>query len=218
MTAGRWVQIVGIKSVARLRMPALARWITPHFWWPDRQGPQHVYLTFDDGPVPEVTPWVLETLQQFQAHATFFCVGENVERNRELFERIVNEGHSVGHHTEHHLNGWKTNPEIYIQDAALAAQRVNTQLFRPPYGRITPHQAAVLSSKYKIVLWDLVTGDYNPDLDPQDIIQTVLKKTKSGDILVFHDSLKAWPRLEIVLPIILESFKQRGFQFRTIPS
>ncbi len=218
MTAGRWVQVVGIKSVARLRMPALARWITPHFWWPDRQGEPHLYLTFDDGPIPEVTPWVLETLQTYQAQATFFCVGENVERHRVIFERLLEEGHRVGHHTEHHLNGWKTTPETYFANADLAAEKVGTTLFRPPYGRITPHQAAVLSRKYRIVLWDLVTGDYNAELDPQDIIQTVLKKTKSGDILVFHDSVKAWPNLRVVLPAILENFSKRGFQFRSIPS
>lgn len=218
MTVGRLFQSVRIKSVARLRMPKLARWITPHFWWPDRQGEPHLYLTFDDGPVPEVTPWVLDELKRANAKATFFCVGENVVRYPELFFRLSEEGHSVGHHTEHHLNGWKTDNEVYIENATLAAHRVGTTLFRPPYGRITPFQASVLSKKYRIVLWDLVTGDYDAQLQPSEIIATVLAKTKSGDILVFHDSVKAWPRLQIVLPLLLKSFSSRGFQFRTIPT
>lgn len=218
MTVGRLFQSFKIKSVARLRMPALARWIAPSFWWPDRKGTPHLYLTFDDGPVPEVTPWVIELLWQYRAKATFFCVGENVERNPELVHQLLNEGHSLGHHTENHLNGWKTVPDVYIENTHRAAQRIGTDLFRPPYGRITPTQVSQLRKHYRIVLWDLVTGDYDSGLTAEEIVETVISKTRNGDILVFHDSIKAWPRLQIVLPIVLKTFTQRGFEFRRIPT
>lgn len=175
-----------------------------------------VYLTFDDGPHPEITPWVLDVLDQYQAKATFFCLGKNVERFPAVYEQILEKGHSVGNHSYAHPNGWKTNTKAYIQDIDQASKIISSTLFRPPYGKISLNQYNTLKNKYSIVLWDVLSQDYDAKQSPEQIIDRVLKKTKSGSIIVFHDSEKAFPRLKQVLPDVLETLKGRGYRFNAL--
>lgn len=170
-----------------------------------------VYLTFDDGPHPEITPWVLDVLDQYQAKATFFCLGKNVEKYPSVYEQILKKGHSVGNHSYSHPYGGNTNTQIYVQDVDRASKIINSTLFRPPYGRITPRQYWELKKRYSIVLWDVLSQDYDLTQSPEKIIDRVLKKTKPGSIIVFHDSDKASALLKKTLPFILEQLIIRGF-------
>lgn len=175
-----------------------------------------IYLTFDDGPIPEVTPAVLDILKQYEIQATFFCVGENIQKHPDTFKRLISDGHTVGSHTLHHLNGFKTKNNLYIKDTIAAANLVPTNLFRPPYGRINLYQYLHLRPKYRIVLWSILTGDYIADFTYKDCVDVVLKNVKEGDIIVFHDSLKAAPRMLKALPIIIEKLIERGYKFKTL--
>jgi peptidoglycan/xylan/chitin deacetylase (PgdA/CDA1 family) len=152
-----------------------------------------IYLTFDDGPHPQATPFVLDELKRYQAKAIFFCIGKNVKAYPEIYKRILDEGHAVGNHTQNHLNGWKTKDEIYLADIREASQYINTHLFRPPYGRITKFQAsnikaALRNDNAKIIMWDVVSGDFDNTLLPQDCLENVILNTNRGSIVVFHDS------------------------------
>ena len=185
-----------------------------------------VYLTFDDGPIPEVTPWVLDTLKEFQAAATFFCIGDNVRKYPETFRRILDEGHSAGNHTFHHLNGWKTADEHYLENIAKCAELVNSRLFRPPYGRIRRSQIRKLcppspppaaADGWQLIMWDVLSGDFDTGLSPGKCLENVLKHTRGGSVVVFHDSLKAEKRLRYALPLALERWKNQGFVFKKLP-
>lgn len=176
-----------------------------------------VYLTFDDGPIPGVTEFVLDALKQFDAKATFFLVGRNVVDYPSIYARILTENHSIGNHTHHHLKGSKTNLDAYLADVDLAAQHIDSMLFRPPYGRITKSQAAALSDKsYQLVFWSLLSGDFDPALSPEDCLQNVLKKIRPNDIVVFHDSLKAAKNVQYVLPKVLEYCKKMNWQMKAL--
>jgi peptidoglycan/xylan/chitin deacetylase (PgdA/CDA1 family) len=177
-----------------------------------------IYLTFDDGPHPQATPFVLDELKRYQAKAIFFCIGKNVKAYPEIYKRILDEGHAVGNHTQNHLNGWKTKDEIYLADIREASQYINTHLFRPPYGRITKFQAsnikaALRNDNAKIIMWDVVSGDFDNTLLPQDCLENVILNTNRGSIVVFHDSEKAFPRLKFCLPETLKFFERKGFSF-----
>jgi peptidoglycan/xylan/chitin deacetylase (PgdA/CDA1 family) len=176
-----------------------------------------IYLSFDDGPIPGVTPWVLEQLKRHQATATFFCIGENVEKHPSIFEAITAAGHQVGNHTQHHLNGNKFSCDRYVEDVAECNNFVQTKLFRPPFGRISPKQTRALSEAgYKIIMWDSLAGDWDPERTAKQCFQNIVKHAHSGSIIVFHDSLKAWPRLQECLPQILEYYRQNGYLFKAI--
>ncbi len=172
-----------------------------------------IYLTFDDGPVPEVTPWVLDLLRQHDIKATFFCVGANVEKYPEVYKRILAEGHSVGNHTHNHLNGWETKSENYFDNIENCAQLVSTRLFRPPYGRMKRAQRAYLGDRYSIVMWDVLSGDYDKSTSAEKCLENVVAHTRNGSIIVFHDSIKASQNLVYTLPRFIEHSLKEGFEF-----
>ena len=185
-----------------------------------------LYLTFDDGPHPTVTPFVLDLLARYNAKATFFCIGQNVVRHARLYDRICNEGHRVGNHTHRHLNGWKTADRDYLADVKEAAAYIASPLFRPPYGRLRSAQAnavlAALSSSFsaadqgRIVMWDVLSGDFDTRLSGQDCFAICKKRIRSGSIIVMHDSEKAWPRLSVALPLLIEYALAEGYVFKAM--
>jgi len=162
-----------------------------------------LFLTFDDGPIPEVTPWVLDQLEAAHAKATFFCIGDNVRKHPEIYRAVLEKGHAVGNHTFHHLNGWKTTNEEYFADTEKCSRLVQSPLFRPPYGKIKPGQVSKLKSDYKIIMWDVLSKDYDQSLSGEACLKRVIRNAGPGSILVFHDSLKAKDRLEFALPKVL---------------
>ena len=180
-----------------------------------------LYLTFDDGPHPEATPFVLKELKKYNALATFFCIGKNVVSYPGIYKQIKNEGHSVGNHTYNHLNGWKTNNDDYLNDIALASNEIDSYLFRPPYGRITSFQAknlkqAMKGKKPKVIMWDVLSGDFDTECTPQQCLANVIFASVPGSIIVFHDSEKAFPRLEYTLPKVLHYFSEKGYLFKAL--
>lgn len=176
-----------------------------------------IYLTFDDGPHPQVTPFVLEELRKYNASATFFCIGKNVEANPQLFERLIREGHAVGNHTHNHLDGWKTEKEVYVQNIVQAGNLIKSNLFRPPYGRITRSQHKALTQKaepFKVVMWSVLSGDFDVKITPEQCCRNVIKNAKSGAVIVFHDSEKANEKLRFTLPAVLKYFSEKGYRFK----
>lgn len=184
---------------------------------PSRKGGRkRVFLTFDDGPIPEVTPWVLDVLDRFGVKATFFMVGQNVERHPELLEEMVRRGHAVGNHTLHHLKGAGVTTMTYIRDAAEGAAITGSNLFRPPHGWLRPRQLIALKKHYHVVMYDLVTRDYSKKLNATDVVNNVKRFTRDGSIIVFHDSLKSWPRLQTALPESIEWILNQGYTFEKL--
>jgi peptidoglycan-N-acetylglucosamine deacetylase len=180
-----------------------------------------IYLTFDDGPNPKATPFVLDQLKKYNAKATFFCIGENVITYPHIYTRIIDEGHKVGNHTHHHLNGWKTNSDIYLHDVAEAARYIDSSLFRPPYGRMGSFQAkninkALKVPRAKIIMWTVLSGDFDTDITKEKCLQNVIVHARPGSIIVFHDSEKAFPRLEYALPGVLKFFSEKGYVFENL--
>lgn len=175
-----------------------------------------IYLTFDDGPVPEATSFVLEQLKKHNAKATFFCIGKNVKENPELYKQVLDEGHKTANHTFDHINGWKTKTPDYLANTAKCAELVNSKLFRPPYGKIKFSQYSNLKSQYSVVLWDVLSWDFNLETAPEKCLKNVLNNTKPGSIIVFHDSKKAFKNMSYALPRTLEYFSERGYRFEAI--
>lgn len=196
-----------------VKTPSIIKNLFPNFTWSIPSKDKVLYLTFDDGPIPEVTPWVLQQLKDYQAKATFFCVGDNIQKHTSVFEAVKKAGHAIGNHTFNHLNGWATENVPYFHNVRRASNFVNTVLFRPPYGRLKPKQAQFLQRHYKIVMWDVLSGDFDPKLSEERCLQNVLQHAKTGSIVVFHDSLKAEKKLRYVLPKVLEHFSQLGYRF-----
>jgi peptidoglycan/xylan/chitin deacetylase (PgdA/CDA1 family) len=193
------------------------RWLRRFFpgcIWEIEENRPIVYLTFDDGPDPEVTPFVLDLLQQYEMRATFFCIGKNVVAHPEVYARILREGHCTGNHTHHHLNGWKTDDATYFTDISQAAGVITSDLFRPPYGRLTRSQLRRLqegTDAKRPVMWSVLSGDFDPKMTPKRCVRNVIEHTRPGSIITFHDSRKAFPVLREALPIILDQFQQRGW-------
>ena len=180
-----------------------------------------IYLTFDDGPHAEATPFVLDTLKEYQAKATFFCIGKNVVEHPAIYQRIIAEGHTVGNHTFNHLNGWKTSDAMYMDNFAKAKQYIDSSLFRPPYGKITPFQLKLLSkANFKLtpIMWTVLSGDFDVKRTKESCLRNVLKSTGNGSIIVFHDSEKAFDKMNYTLPKMMEYFKQKGYRFEKIDS
>ena len=198
------------------RTPAWLQRRFPRYTWRGPAAGRVLYLTFDDGPVPEATPWVLDTLRAYGARGTFFCVGDNVRKYPELFRRLRDEGHAVGNHTAHHLDGWKTSKRTYLADVEACAARVPGRLFRPPYGRLRPGQARALHRDYRVVMWDVLSGDFDRRLDGVACATNVTRHARPGSIVVFHDSRKARPRLTEALPRVLDHFAARGYRFAVL--
>jgi peptidoglycan-N-acetylglucosamine deacetylase len=178
-----------------------------------------IYLTFDDGPHPQATNFVLQQLQQYKALATFFCIGKNVIEQQAIYKQILLANHAVGNHTHNHLNGFKTANKVYMQNIATAKQYIDSNLFRPPYGRITIFQLKLLQAslyRLKPIMWTVLSGDFDMGLSPEKCLQNVIKNTKSGSIVVFHDSEKAFEKLQYVLPKVLAHFTAKGYRFEKI--
>lgn len=201
------------------RPPLLYRLLFPEGIWRIKRGGGRrvVYLTFDDGPVPEVTPWVLDTLDRYGIKATFFLVGDNVARNPGLFEEIKRRGHSWGNHTMHHLQGRLVSTYRYMHDISEANSLIGSPLFRPPHGLIRWKQARAIKDHYNIILYDLVTRDYSRKLTPESVFNNVRRYARNGSIIVFHDSLKAEKNMKAALPRAIEYLLARGYEFEAIP-
>jgi peptidoglycan/xylan/chitin deacetylase (PgdA/CDA1 family) len=178
-----------------------------------------LYLTFDDGPHPTITPFVLQQLKNHNAKATFFCIGENVAKHPDNFQQVIDDGHAVGNHTFHHVNGWKTSDSDYLNDIKKADEYIHSSLFRPPYGRMKRTQLNKLThgeNKMQVVMWNILAGDWDPFLDPATCFERVIKKTSEGDIIVFHESEKSWERMSYSLPKLLEYYTAKGYCFSKI--
>ena len=201
--------------------------IFPNYVWDIPNNENKVFLTFDDGPIPEITEWTLEQLKKYDAKATFFCIGNNIEKHPEIFNNIITQGHALGNHTFNHLNGWKnstedyienvklcqsqiTNPKSHPSDSELAQQILN--LFRPPYGKIKPSQSRILRKLgYKIIMWDILSYDFDQTITPEKCLENVLKNVVNGSIIVFHDNVKSEQNLKYALPKTLAFLKEKGF-------
>lgn len=203
-----------------IKTPEFIRKTFPGFIWqmPNEniQQGKSIYLTFDDGPVEEVTPFVIDTLKEYNAKATFFCVGENIEDNPEIFQQLKKEGHSIGSHSHNHLSGWTTDNQQYFTNVNKAAQLSSSSLFRPPYGRIKLSQAKKIQENYKIIMWDVLSGDFDPKVTAKQCYYNVINNVQDGSIVVFHDSHKSYKVLKDVLPKVLEHFTDQGYQFKSI--
>jgi len=195
------------------------------FVWDIPNSSKTIYLTFDDGPTPMVTEWVLEVLQQHNIKATFFCIGNNIEKHPDIFQRVVSSGHSIGNHTFNHLNGWKTGNDSYYKNVSACAEAVKkaTQrqdaitLFRPPYGKIKTVQAAWVRSRgYRIIMWDVLSADFDKAITPEQCLHNVIANAREGSVIIFHDSVKAFPNLRYALPRAIEFLKEKGFSFEKI--
>ena len=202
-----------------INTPGFLRFVFPDALWSKPsvgQGSKNVYLTFDDGPTPSVTDWVLDFLYKHNISASFFCVGKNIEQNSLLFDRIVREGHAVGNHTYSHANGWKTRHNNYLADVERCDQFFQKKIFRPPYGKLTFGQYASLKKNYQIVFWDVITYDYRQDIAASQCLDNIRRSVKDGSIIVFHDSIKAEKNLKAVLPETINFLKEEGYRFSTL--
>ncbi|MCF6341548.1 MAG: polysaccharide deacetylase family protein, partial [Bacteroidales bacterium] len=202
----------------QIKPPYLARLFFPQLLWDVNTAAKEIFLTFDDGPHPEITPRVLEILDEFDAKATFFCVGENVKKHPATYASILEKGHQTGNHSYHHLNGWKTKNQKYFDNVAQCRELVKSKLFRPPFGKIKPSQIQTLQKDYKIVMWSVLSRDFDKNVSAGQCLKNVIHFAETGSVVVFHDSEKAATNLFHALPVFLEHFKQRGFVFSIIPS
>jgi len=199
-----------------IKTPQLLKRIYPNQVWSFPTAEKKIYLTFDDGPTPSITEEILSELKKFSAKATFFVVGKNAEQYPELIESIRADGHGVGNHTYQHLNGWMTNTKSYVKDVLRCEEIISSKLFRPPYGRITRAQTRIMINRYKVIMWDVLSGDFDPTISKDRCLHNVLDNTKPGSIIVFHDSIKAVGRMKYSLPRVLEYFSSKGFSFEKI--
>lgn len=230
------------------KTPAIAKKMFPNYIWDIESEEKDIYLTFDDGPTEDVTDWVLDQLRAYNAKATFFCIGANVESNPEIFKKIIQEGHSIGNHTHNHLKGWKTTTENYLKNVETCEQILKStifnsnwpilnpstenhkspiadqqslisKLFRPPYGKLKPKQGKqLIQLGYKIIMWDILSFDWDQKLNAATCYQHIISKAENGSIIVFHDSKKASKNMKNILPKVLEYFSRKGFQFKAIPN
>ncbi len=196
--------------------PAILKKLYPSLIWDISDIDKKIFLTFDDGPHPVITPKVLDILDSYNAKAVFFCVGDNVSKYPETYNQILDRGHKTGIHTFNHLNGWKTDDKTYLSNIEKAAKLINSNLLRPPYGRISPSQIKILKKTYKIIMWSVLTRDYDSSLSRRKCFENSVKKTSSGSIVVFHDSEKAENNMMYTLPLFLEHFKSLGYGFEAI--
>ncbi|MES1220037.1 MAG: polysaccharide deacetylase family protein [Bacteroidota bacterium] len=211
----RWEQFYFVKT------PWWLKKIYSSYIWSIDTKKKELYLTFDDGPHPEITSFVLKQLKQYNALATFFCIGKNVVAYPEIYRQISDEGHSIGNHTYNHLNGWATKDEIYLKDVAEASKYIDSILFRPCYGRLTNFQAKNLKKvmkgkEPKIIMWDVLSGDFDTNLPAKECAANVILQSVPGSIVVFHESEKAYPRLEYALPKTLQYFSEKGYAFKDL--
>lgn len=214
------------------KMPWLLKQLYPNYVWDffleaRKTTDKVLYLTFDDGPVPEATEFVLEQLDAHNAKATFFCIGDNIEKHSDIFNRVITDGHAIGNHTQHHVEGWKTTTEHYVADTLKAQEAINSQiirkqaedemLFRPPYGRIKRQQGEQLRQLgYKIIMWDVVAKDWQSEVSKEQCLKNIMDNAVNGSIIVLHDSLKALNNVKYALPRVLDHFGSKGYRFEKI--
>lgn len=199
--------------------PKLYRWLFPYTIWrrkPENKDEKVVYLTFDDGPIPGITPWVLDLLDQYGIKATFFCVGDNVRKHPKEYQMLIDRGHRVGNHTFNHIQGIKTRTKNYVSNTIKGSEHIESDLFRPPHGHIRIRQILALRKKFKIVMWDVVTRDYSKRMTKEQVLQNVKKYTRNGSIIVFHDSIKAEGRMKYALPRSIEWLLEQGYSFKLL--
>ena len=215
-----------------VKTPLIAKKLFPNYIWDVSTNKKIIYLTFDDGPTPEITDWTLEVLNQYNAKATFFCIGNNVKNHPEIFQNIIRQGHAVGNHTHNHLKGWQNSVEVYLDNIKKAEETIHHEisnssipnyevpvvnLFRPPYGQITLSQGKKLMELgYHIVMWDVLSYDWNKDLKLDNSFKNLISKITKGSIVVFHDSIKASKNLQYLLPKVLDHFSEKGYVFKPL--
>ncbi|HLT54016.1 MAG TPA: polysaccharide deacetylase family protein [Flavobacteriaceae bacterium] len=218
-------------NLTPVKTPAFVKHILPDYVWNIPTKEKVLYLTFDDGPTPEITTWVLEQLKAYAAKATFFCIGNNVEKHPDIFQQVLQSGHAIGNHTHNHLKGWKVKTGTYLENVALAEKVINFQfsnskfqeteivnLFRPPYGKLKPKQGkALLEKGYEIIMWDVLSFDWDQTVSEENCLKNVLTKSKPGSIIVFHDSMKAAKNMQYALPKVLKHFSNAGYTFKVLP-
>ena len=217
-------------TLTLVKTPLVAKKMFPNYVWDIATNNKVIYLTFDDGPTAEITPWVLDTLKKFNAKATFFCIGKNIETHPDIFQNILNDGHVIGNHTFNHVKGWKTKTKNYLADVDKAQKIIEFQksdiinhqspiinLFRPPYGQITPSQGKeLIALGYKIIMWDVLSFDWDASTNEASCLKNVISKTTPGSIVVLHDSIKASKNMQYTLPKVLAYFTKKGYSFRPL--
>jgi peptidoglycan/xylan/chitin deacetylase (PgdA/CDA1 family) len=200
-----------------IKTPFVVKELFPNFIWEINTPKKELYLTYDDGPTPEIANWVLKVLSDFNAKATFFCVGKNVEKHPDIFQYIIDQDHTIGNHTHNHIKGWNTKTEDYLTNIEKASGLIPSKLFRPPYGQIKPKQGKkLISMDYKVVMWNVLPFDWDNQVSEKTCLNNVISNTKNGSIIVFHDSIKASRNMQYCLPKVLEHFSEKGFVFKSI--
>ncbi len=200
----------------QFKTPYVAKLIYPSLVWDMPSNENKIYLTFDDGPHPAITPMVLKILDKYDAKATFFCVGENIEKYPDTFQLIKQSGHTVGNHSHNHLNGWKTSNSKYYKNIKKSKQLINSNLFRPPYGRISPAQIKHLKKEYKIIMWSVLSYDFDARVSKEECLNLSINNSAAGTIIVFHDSEKAKEKMLFAIEGYLKHFTKRGFEFASL--
>ena len=198
------------------QLPVFFRGVYRKVTWRKDSRLKNIYLTFDDGPIPKVTPWVLDVLDSYNVKATFFCVAENVWRYPEIYQEILRRGHRTGNHTYNHLRGFFTSTKKYLANVEKAATFVKSDLFRPPHGELRSPQYFRLRKKYQIIQWDVITRDYNPELTGEQVLNIVKKFARNGSIVVFHDSLKSEKNMKYAMPKAIEFLQEQGYSFEKL--
>ncbi|RUT78408.1 polysaccharide deacetylase family protein [Ancylomarina longa] len=202
-----------MRKLRWLRAPGIFKLLLPNFVWRYNTNHKKVYLTFDDGPIPESTLWTLDMLRGKNVKASFFCVGDNVRKYPDLYRKIIEEGHVVGNHTFNHLKGWGNNTQKYIENVIMASEYIDSKLFRPPYGQIKRSQAKHLLPEYKIIMWDVLSGDYRQDISPEECLNAVLKKVRTGSIILFHNNVKSEKNMRYAVPHLIDALLAEEYSF-----
>ncbi len=212
-------------TLTPVKTPIVAKKMFPNYIWDIATTEKTIYLTFDDGPTPDITHWTLNTLKNYNAKATFFCIGKNITAHPNIFQNILNDGHAIGNHTNNHIKGWKTKTNNYLANIELCEDafriqnsEIRTQnLFRPPYGQITPKQGKkLLALGYKIIMWDVLSFDWEKNISEETCVNNVISKATNGSIVVFHDSVKASKNMQYALPKVLDYFSKKDFKFEAL--
>ncbi|WP_040279232.1 polysaccharide deacetylase family protein [Psychroserpens damuponensis] len=206
-------------KITPVKTPVVAKKIFPSYIWDIAPTHKELYLTFDDGPTPKITNWTLDILKQYDAKATFFCIGNNIDKHPSIYNDILKDGHTIGNHTQNHVKGWSTKTKAYVIDVneAQTRMRSKTHLFRPPYGQITPKQGKKLMELgYKVIMWDILSFDWDQNISEEKCLENVISKSKAGSIIVFHDSIKASKNMMYTLPKVLEYFSKKGYKFKSL--
>lgn len=202
-----------------VKTPGFVKLLFNNWTWSFSSKEKTLYLTFDDGPTPKITNWTLNLLKEYNAKATFFCVGENIAKHPKIHQRIIAQNHTIGNHTNNHLNGFKTATSTYLENISDFEKNNpnNSALFRPPHGKMTPSQSMKIRKKgYRIIMWDVLSADFDANINSEECLENVIRNTKNGSIIVFHDSVKTQEKLFYVLPKVLEYYAEKGYRFKAI--